>query len=339
MAARRQARQNAGVTPDPGFGFSAANGGAGRADAQAALERARELDFEQRERTRGAPGAVLSLRFLRTAWRRLWRGTAPSAAAPVATPPAGTIALTYVGHATVMMTTPGARLLTDPMLENRLWGLPRARAAAIDTADLGAVDLVLISHAHPDHLSRPTLRRLPRTATLVVPPRCGALVDDLGFARVVELGVGHTFGFGDVEVTAVPVRHSGMRGLLDRRRRGAGGYVVRTAAGRVVYFAGDTGYFSGFTEIGRRFDPDLAFLPIGGYQPAPLRDEHMSPLDAVYAFQDLGARLMVPICHGSFELGYEPLDEPATWLRELAEEKKLGAALTILEHGQTCLLR
>ena len=303
------------------------------------MERAKELDFEQRSRLRGVAGSVLSLRFLRMAWRRLWLPTAPTAAAGVPRPPAGTVALTFVGHATVMMTTPGARLLTDPMLDNWLYGLRRARAGAVDAKDLKNVGLVLISHAHRDHLSRPTLRRLPRTATLVVPPRCGALVDDLGFARVIELGAGHTFAFGDVEVTAVPVRHPGARGGLDPRRRGASGYVVRTASGRVLYFAGDTGYFSGFTEIGRRFHPDLAFLPIGGYQPAPFRDEHMSPLDAVYAFEDLGARVMIPICYGSFELGYEPIDEPLTWLREVAKEKNLGEALAVLEHGQTCLLR
>jgi L-ascorbate metabolism protein UlaG (beta-lactamase superfamily) len=325
VAAWCLARHNGGVTRDI-------------PPAMDAVERMKELDFEQRARLRGVAGSVLSLRFLRMAWRRNRRATAPTAAARVPRPPAGTVALTFVGHATTMITTPGARLLTDPMLENSLCGLRRARAAAVDAQDLAEVDLVLITHAHRDHLSRATLRRLPEKATLVIPPRCGSLVDDLGFARVVELGVGHTFGFGDVEITAVPVQHSGTRGLFDRRRRGASGYVVR-AGGRVVYFAGDTGYFAGFADIGRRFDPDLAFLPIAGYQPAPLRREHMSPLDAIYAFQDLGARVMVPICHGSFELGYEPLDEPLDWLRELAEEKKLGQALAILEHGQTCLLR
>ena len=126
--------------------------------------------------------------------------------------------------------------------------------------------------------------------------------------------------------------------MLDRQRRGASGYVVRTQ-GRAVYFAGDTGYFSGFAEIGRRFDPDIALLPIAGYQPAPFREEHMSPLDAVYAFEDLGARLLIPIAYGSFELGYEPIDEPLEWLQELGKGRKLGTALTILEHGQSCLLR
>jgi L-ascorbate metabolism protein UlaG (beta-lactamase superfamily) len=326
-------RQNAAVDRNPRDGLT----GATPAETNA-LERAKELDFEQRARARSVARVTLPLGFLRLAWGRFWTRTKRMASAPVPHPPAGTLAVTFVGHATVMITTPTVRLLTDPLLENSLCGLRRIRAAAIDAQDLADVGLVLISHAHRDHLSRPTLARLPRTATLVVPPQCGSLVADLGFARVVELGTGQAFGFGDVEVITVPVRHSGVRGFLDRRRRGASGYVIRTQ-GRAVYFAGDTGYFSGFAEIGRRFNPDVALLPVAAYQPAPFRDEHMSPLDAVYAFEDLNAGLLIPIAHGSFELGYEPVDEPLTWLRELGEERKMGGALAMLEHGQTCLLR
>jgi L-ascorbate metabolism protein UlaG (beta-lactamase superfamily) len=302
------------------------------------LERRKELEFEHRSRLHGVARVTLSLGFLRTAWRRWRTPLIAASSAPVPHPPAETLSLTFVGHATVMITTPAARVLTDPMLENSLCGLRRAQAAALNVQDMSDVDLVLISHAHRDHLSRPTLARLPRTATVVVPPQCGSLVGDLGFGRVVELGAGHAFVFADVEVIAVPVRHPGARGVFDRRRRGACGYVVRTQ-GRVVYFAGDTGYFSGFAEIGRRFSPDLALLPISGYQPAPFRQEHMSPLDAMYAFEDLGARLLIPVSYGSFELGYEPIGEPLEWLRGLATERKLGEALTILEHGQTCFLR
>jgi L-ascorbate metabolism protein UlaG (beta-lactamase superfamily) len=303
-----------------------------------AVERMKELDFEQRSRLRGVAQLTLSLSFLRTAWRRSLTRTMTAHAGPVPHPPAGTVAITFVGHATVAITTPRARVLTDPMLENSLCGLRRVRAAAIDPQNLADVGLILISHAHRDHLSRPTLARLPRSATLVMPPQCGSLVSDLGFARVIELGAGHRFEFEDLEVVAVPVRHSGARGILDRRRRGASGYIVLTQ-GRAVYFAGDTGYFSGFAEIGRRFNPDLALLPIAGYQPAPLRQEHMSPLDAVYAFEDLGARVLIPISYGSFELGYEPVAEPIDWLQEVGRSRKLDDALMILGHGQTCLLR
>jgi L-ascorbate metabolism protein UlaG (beta-lactamase superfamily) len=325
------------VDPDPTDDFAAAAGDAARVESNA-VERMKELDFEQRSRLRGVAQVTLSLGFLRAAWRRLWTPTATAGAAAVPHPPLGTLAVTFVGHATVAITTPRARVLTDPMLENSLCGLRRVRAGAIDAQDLADVDLVLISHAHRDHLSRTTLARVPRTATLVMPPRCGSLVSDLGFARVIELGAGHTFEFEDVQVIAVPVRHSGTRGFLDRRRRGASGYVVRTQD-RAVYFAGDTGYFSGFAEIGRRFNPYIALLPIAGYQPAPFRQEHMSPLDAVYAFEDLGARILIPISYGSFELGYEPVVEPLDWLQDAARSRKLGDALMILGHGQTCLLR
>ena len=305
------------------------------------LERAKELDFEHRSHERSVARVTLSLSVLRRAWHRRWTRTQPAIAAAVPRPPEGTLAITFVGHATVMLTTPGARLLTDPMLEDSLCGLRRVRSAAIDAADLSDLDLVLISSAHRDHLSRKTLARLPREAMVLTPPRCGELIANLGFRRVVELPVGQTFPFGDVEITSVPTHQSGLsgaRGGLGGRGRGASGYIVRTPK-RVVYFAGDTGYFSGFADVGGRFRPDVALLPIARYQPAPFRREHLSPLDAVYALQDLGARILVPTSYGSFELAYEPVDEPLAWLRALDAEGRIPGSLTILEHGQTCLVR
>lgn len=302
------------------------------------LERVKELDFEHRGHERGVARVTMSLGFLRAGWRRWWTPTRPTTAAAVPHPPPGAVALTFVGHATVMITTPAARVLTDPLLENSLCGLRRVRAAAAHDNDLADVNLVLISHAHRDHLSRTSLARLPRRATIVVPPRCAPLVRDLGFNLVVELEPGQKLPFADLEVLSVPARHSGKRSVFDRHRRAASGYIIRTHE-RVVYFAGDTGYFSGLAEIGRSFAPDVALLPIGGYQPAPFRREHLSPLDALYAFQDLRARIFIPITYGSFELGYEPIDEPLRWLRALAQERERSFSPTILDHGQTCLLR
>jgi L-ascorbate metabolism protein UlaG (beta-lactamase superfamily) len=321
-------------------------------------ERARALDRAQAAQQRGATGLVLSLRFLTTALGRLARGTAPVTPRIVAHPPRGVVAVTFVGHATAMITTPACRILTDPLLRRSLMGLRRAKDAGIAYADLDDVGLVLISHAHRDHLDRDSLRQVSRRATVVVPPGCEDLVDGLGFERVVELAPGQTFTAADVDVTAVPVRHSGARGLGRRaRRRGAAGYVV-VSQGTTVYFAGDTGYFSGFADIGRRLSPDVALLPISGYEPASFRDEHLSPLDAIYAFEDLGARVLIPIAHGSFPLSYEPLEAPLAWLRRLAHERyerHLGSGgptgddgsaiesdqrrVTPLDHGETCFFR
>jgi L-ascorbate metabolism protein UlaG (beta-lactamase superfamily) len=309
----------------------------------AAAERARELDFEHRKLQRSVWPQVLSLRYLTTALSRLGGGTSPVRAAPVARPAPGAASITFVGHATTMMTTPGARVLTDPLFENSFYGIRRAKAAGIARADLADVGLVLITHAHRDHLSPVSLARISRKAVLVLPPRCARLVRGLGFAHVVELDPGRSHALADVEVTAVPVRHSGTRGLGDYVRRGACGYVVRMT-GLSVYIAGDTGYFSGFAEIGRRFRPDVALLPIAGYQPAAFREEHLSPLDALYAFEDLGARVLIPTSYGSFPLSYEGLEAPLDWLRRLARQRDLARPdadprIAVLDNGETMHFR
>jgi L-ascorbate metabolism protein UlaG (beta-lactamase superfamily) len=310
-------------------------------------ERARELDHEHRKRLRGALPLTLSMRYLASAFERLRRGTVPVRAQPAPRPPDGTVAITFVGHATVMITTPGSRIVVDPYLENTLFGVRRAKAAGIAAGDLADVNLVLVTHAHRDHLSRHSLAQLPGSAPVIVPPRCQLLVRRAGLLKVEELEPGRSTRSNDVEVTAVPVRHSASRGFGDvARRRGACGYVVRTPR-HVIYVAGDTGYFSGFAEIGRRFRPDVALLPIAGYEPAAFREEHMSPLDAVYAFEDLGARVMIPTSYGSFPLSYEPLAAPLEWLQELMRARGLplcgaqaqGAehapCVAILDHGET----
>jgi L-ascorbate metabolism protein UlaG (beta-lactamase superfamily) len=316
-----------------------------------AVERMKELDHEHRRALRGALPLALGMRYLATAFERLRLGTVLVPALPVPRPAEGTASLTFVGHATVMITTARTRLFTDPLFERSLYGLRRAKEAGVHAADIDDVDLVLVTHAHRDHLSRASLRRVLKDVPIVVPPRCGALAARLGFLAIDELQPGATVTHGDVEITAVPVRHSGA-GAGGGGHRGACGYVINTQ-GTCFYFAGDTGYFSGFAEIGRRFEPDVAILPIGGYEPAGFRDEHLSPLDALAAFDDLGARVLVPVCHGSFPLSYEPLDAPAAWLRQLARARRLplagaavpaGAAVDVrrvalLDHGETIHFR
>jgi L-ascorbate metabolism protein UlaG (beta-lactamase superfamily) len=319
------------------------------ASAGGHAERTRELDHEHRKRQlRGGLRLTLSMRYLATAFERLRRGTESVTVPSVAHPATGTLAVTFVGHATAMITTPKTRILTDPLLENSLYGIRRAKEAGIAEADLADLDLVVVTHAHRDHLSPKSLDRLPKAAALVVPPNCERLVRRLSFDDVVELEPGRSFKRDDVEIIAVPVRHSGARGFGDYARRGACGYVVK-APEACIYVAGDTGYFSGFVEIGRRFRPDVALLPISGYEPASFREEHLSPLDALYAFDDLGARILIPTSHGSFPLSYEPLDAPLAWLRQLAKERGLAQdkaaasasdrRLAILDHGETVFFR
>src|SRR5688500_14728839 len=241
---------------------------------------------------------------------RMFRAPRPPVFAPVPRVHPGQVAVTFGGHATAVVRYPELTIAFDPMLGNWAGGVRRAVAPGVVPADLDDVGLVLISHPHRDHLHPPTLERLPRTATLVVPTGAARFVSQLGFARVIELAVG-----GDIDVRGVQIHTSPMSHGDSPLARGLC-YLVR-GSGPSVFLCGDGAWFSGFAEIGERHAPDIAVLPIGGYAPGSFRERHMSPLDALYAFEDLRARLMIPIHHGSFALSYERLDEPARWLAEI----------------------
>ena len=262
-------------------------------------------------------------------WMTRWfRGARPATIEPVPPIGPGELAISFGGHATVIARYHDLAIAFDPMLGRWLGGVRRAVEPGLADADLGDIGLVLISHRHADHLHLPTLRRLPRSATVVVPAGGAGWVSALGFARVVELQPGADLQLRGVQIVAAPTSHGDgelARGLS---------YVLR-GDGPSAYLCGDSGYFSGFADVGARFAPDVALLPIGGFLPASFRARHMSPLDALYAFEDLRARMMIPIHHGAFPLSYEQLDEPARWLIELARERGVRAHVLVMAPGQT----
>jgi L-ascorbate metabolism protein UlaG (beta-lactamase superfamily) len=223
------------------------------------------------------------------------------------------------------------------MLGRWVGGVRRAVEPGLAPGDFDDVGLVLISHRHADHLHVPTLKKLPRrTATIVVPAGGAAWVSSLGFARVIELAPGADLELRGIQVIAYATSHGD--GELARGIS----YVVRQVpttgndpVAPSLYLCGDSGYFSGFADIGERFAPDVAMLPIGGFYPTSFRNRHMSPLDALYAFEDLRARLLVPIHHGAFALSYERLDEPARWLTELATARGVRDHVLVMTAGQS----
>ncbi len=260
-------------------------------------------------------------------WLAGWaRPPRPAHGEPVPAIAPGQVGVTFGGHATALVRYADLDIAFDPMLGRWLGGIRRAQEPGLAPGDLERVGLVLISHRHRDHLHLPTLALLPRTATIVVPPGGAHALSHLGFARVLELAVGGDLDYRGVQVTAAPMSHG-----ETARARGLS-YVVR-GPGPSVYLCGDGAYFSGFAAIGERFAPDVALLPIGGFAPASFRARHMSPLDALYAFEDLRARLMIPIHHGAFALSYERLGEPARWLAQLVRERGLEPHVRILPVG------
>src|SRR3954447_15757383 len=167
--------------------------------------------------------------------------------------------LTWLGHSTVLFQLDGARILTDPLLRKRTG--PLRRTAPPITADLSELDLVLISHAHRDHLDIPSLRTLPRSVKLAVPAGAGKHVRSLGFADLVEVVAGDSISVGGVTVVATHADHQPGRDV-PRRRPLPVGYLLHGST--TAYFAGDTDVFpemSGFGPI------DVALLPVSCWGP------------------------------------------------------------------------
>ncbi len=252
----------------------------------------------------------------------------------------GDLGLTFIGHSSFFIQMGGQNILVDPNFARWLFILKRLRKPGVEVRDLPPIDVVLITHAHFDHLHRASLRavtqltrRQGRTTTAVVPHHVLDLVADLGFDQIVELDWWGSFRHHGMMVTHVPSRHWGARVIKDSHR-GYGGFVLRDGK-HSVYHAGDTAYFSGFREIGEKLSPQVALLPIGAYNPETYRNVHTNPADATRAFLDLNARWMVPMHYGTFRLSHEPVDEPLILLRAEAQAAGIENRLRVMEEGIT----
>lgn len=243
----------------------------------------------------------------------------------------GQMGLTWIGHASFLIQFQNLNALIDPNFANWLFLLKRIRRSGLKIDDLPPVDLVLLTHAHFDHFHKPTLRKLPSPKVGVMPWGLGKLARGLGFERIIELQWWESFAHGDWKVTLTPSRHWGARMLHDDHR-GYGGFVLEYQ-GRTIYHAGDSAYFDGFKEIGRRLHPEIALLPIGAYSPVEFRKVHMGPDDAIRVFKDLRAKWLVPMHYGTFKLSFEAMDEPPKWLQELARANGLTRHVRILQEG------
>ena len=126
--------------------------------------------------------------------------------------------------------------------------------------------------------------------------------------------------------------------MFNDTNRGFGGYVLEAADAPTIYDSGDTAYFGGFAEVGRRLQPDIALLPIGAYFPDSYRSVHTSPEEALQGFVDLGASMMVPMHYNTFSLGREPMHEPLPRLLKAAEQAGVRNRIHPLAEGASLLI-
>jgi L-ascorbate metabolism protein UlaG (beta-lactamase superfamily) len=251
-------------------------------------------------------------------------------------PPVEGLRVTWLGHASFLVQGAGTSLLIDPALGPRISIIPRNAGPGLRVDELPRIDACLVSHNHYDHLDLPTLRAV--AAPVIAGLGTRATVKEL---PCTELAWWDRMHVGGLTVSFVPSQHWSRRGLGDTNEALWGGFVVESGDAR-IYHAGDTAYFSGFQDIGRRFPGlDAALLPIGAYDPEWfMRPQHMNPGDATQAFVDLGARRLVAMHWGTFKLTDEPLDEPPRLLRAEWERRKLPPeALVIPPIGGSLELR
>jgi L-ascorbate metabolism protein UlaG (beta-lactamase superfamily) len=251
---------------------------------------------------------------------------------------AGRPQLTWIGHASFLLTMGGKRILVDPIFRNRLGPVARLAPPGLAIDALPPIDVVLVTHNHRDHLDPWSLERLGRAPRYVVPLGNCDLVKSLGAEEVTELDWWQSVDLGALEVTLVPARHWSMRYPWDRNDALWGGFVIRSNDG-TAYHSGDTAFFDGFAEIAKRMGKiDWAMLPIGAYEPRWFMEpQHMDPEEAVEAARALDARRMVAMHWGTFKLTDEPLGEPPVRAREAfaAGGDARDRELWILDVGET----
>jgi L-ascorbate metabolism protein UlaG (beta-lactamase superfamily) len=242
------------------------------------------------------------------------------------------VRVTFLGHSTVLIELDGVRILTDPMLRERFVHV-RRRVPPVDPVLIADVDVVLVSHAHHDHLDRPSLRRVGRNATVIVPRGARRHVPRMGIKAVEEIAEGEQRTFGGLEIAATHAAHRAGR-ILYQGSRAVGFTITGT---KRVYFAGDTDLFPGMRDLRGL---DVVFVPISGWG-TYLGPGHLDAARAAEALTLLEPRVAIPIHWGTFRSmrlrrrAAELLTEPARAFAREAAERAPDVDVRILEPGET----
>ncbi|MCP8967644.1 MBL fold metallo-hydrolase [Ectobacillus ponti] len=246
--------------------------------------------------------------------------------------------ITWIGHSTFLIQLEGLNILTDPVWAKRMGVQKRLTDPGLAIADLPEIDVVFISHGHYDHLDFGSIRKLKGNPAFYVPAGLKNAFTRRGYRNVVEANWWDSFDHNGLVFTFVPAQHWTRRTMLDTNTSHWGGWMMENKTlRRSVYFVGDTGYFRGFQEIGKRFDIDVVLMPIGAYEPEWfMAVSHINPEDAVKAFQELNGKVFIPMHYGAYRLaddtGPEALERLYhEWDRLLLEENQLK----VLALGET----
>lgn len=244
--------------------------------------------------------------------------------------------ITWVGHSTFWIQLGGKNIVTDPVWAQRMGFSKRLTPPGIPIDQLQPIDIVLISHSHYDHLFFPSIRRLQGDPHYLVPEGLGKIFYQKGYRNVTEFSWWQSVGFDSVGITFVPAQHWSKRTFWDTNQSHWGGWVFNDHR-TCIYFAGDTGYFRGFKDIGERYDIDYALMPIGAYEPEWfMTNQHVTPEEAIQGYIDCGADYFVPMHYGAFRLADDTPKEAMDRLHQGWDHHNLDRSkLKTLQIGET----
>jgi N-acyl-phosphatidylethanolamine-hydrolysing phospholipase D len=247
------------------------------------------------------------------------------------------LSVTFIKHASVLIKDLDKYLIIDPVFNPIFWFIKDYSPVGFDLKELPEIDHILITHGHYDHIHKASLSAFDPKTHVISPLGYDRIFSDLNMHHRRQLDWFDTYTDGQREITLLPCNHWTMRNPITGPNRALwGSYLIKTATGKTIYVSGDTAFFDGFDEIGKRYDIDLAIINLGAYAPRWfMAPSHMNPRETVDAFKQLRARKLMVVHWGTFRLGDEPVHFPPMDLREIMEQEGLLDRWIDLRHGQT----
>jgi len=253
--------------------------------------------------------------------------------------------IAWIGHASFLIRISGEYWITDPMFSERALLPKRKTPPALTLENFAALPgrkNVIISHNHYDHLDADSLKRLSADTRIYVPLGLKTLMHEFGKQDVVEMDWWQSVPCGDrCRVVCLPAQHWSRRFIQDTNETLWASFLLENA-GRRIYYGGDSGYFIGYREIGRRYPGiDYALIPVTAYDPRWfMHYAHMNVPEALDTFRDLGARYFIPTQWGTFRLGDEPIGHAPLMLSQAAQSGRVDPArMVVIDIGQLLPLK